>query len=48
MGYENAERWKVKFLEMKYSRSLVIVSQMDRVMNEEVRMRAGIERELWS
>ena len=29
-------------------RSLVGVSRMDRVRNEEVRMRAGIERELVS
>ena len=35
-------------LEMKYLRSLVGVSRMDRVRNEEVRMRAGIERELAS
>ena len=33
---------------MKCLRSLVIVSQMDRVRNEEVRRRAGIERELVS
>ena len=32
-------------LEMKCLRSLVGVSRMDRVRNEEVRMRAGIE---WS
>ena len=35
-------------LEMKWLRSLVGVSRMDRVRNEEVRMRAGIERELAS
>ena len=35
-------------LEMKCLRSLVGVSQMDRVGNEEVRRRAGIERELAS
>ena len=35
-------------LEMKCSRSLVGVSRMDRVRNEEVRKRAGIERELAS
>ena len=35
-------------LEMKCLRSLVGVSQMDRVRNEEVRSRAGIERELTS
>ena len=33
---------------MKCLRSLVGVSQMDRVRNEEVRGRAGIERELGS
>ena len=31
-------------LEMKCLRSLVGVSRMDRVINEEVRTRAGIER----
>ena len=35
-------------LEMKCLRSLVGVSRMDRVGNEEVRRRAGIERELAS
>ena len=35
-------------LEMKRLRSLVGVSRMDRVRNEEVRKRAGIERELVS
>ena len=35
-------------LEMKCLKSLVGVSQMDRVRNEEVRKRAGIERELAS
>ena len=35
-------------LEMKCLRSLVGVSRMDRVRNEEVRRRAGIERELAS
>ena len=35
-------------LEMKCLRSLVGVSQMDRVRNDEVRRRAGIERELAS
>ena len=34
--------------EMKCLRSLVGVSRMDRVGNEEVRRRAGIERELVS
>ena len=44
----NAERRKVNVLEMKCMRSLVGVSRMDRVRNEEVRRRAGIERELAS
>ena len=35
-------------LEMKCLRSLVGVSRIDKVMNEEVRRRAGIERELAS
>ena len=42
----SAERRKANVLEMKCLRSLVGVSRMDRVRNEEVRMRAGIEREL--
>ena len=33
---------------MKSLRSLVVVSRMDRVRNEELRRRAGIERELTS
>ena len=41
----SAERRKVNVLEMKCLRSLVGVSQMDRVRNEEMRRRAGIERE---
>ena len=44
----SAERRKVNVLEMKCLRSLVEVSRMDRVPNEEVRRRAGIERELAS
>ena len=48
MGYENAERRKVNVLGMKCLRSLVGVSGMDRVKNEEVRRRAEIERELAS
>ena len=44
----SAERMKVNVLEMKCLRSLVGVSQMDRVRNEEVRGRAGIEKELAS
>ena len=42
------ERRKVNVLEMKCLRSLVGVSRMDRVWNEEVRRRAGIEWELAS
>ena len=42
----SAERRKVNVLEIKYLRSFVVVSRMDRVRNEEVRRRAGIEREL--
>ena len=42
----SAERRKVNVLEMKCLRSLVGVSRMDIVRNEEVRRRAGIEREL--
>ena len=44
----SAERRKVNVLEMKYLRSLVGGSGMDRVRNEELRRRAGIERELAS
>ena len=44
----SAERRKVNVLEMKCLRSLVGVSRMDRVRNEEVRRRAGIEMELAS
>ena len=39
---------KLNVLEMKCLRNLVGVSRMDRVRNEEVRRRAGIERELAS
>ena len=35
-------------LELKHSRSLVGVSQMDRVKNEQVHKRCGTERELES
>ena len=42
----NAERRKVNVPELKCLRSLVGVSRIDRVRNEEVRRRAGIEREL--
>ena len=47
-GMRSAKRRKVNVLEMKCLRSLVGVSGMDRVRNEEVRRRAGIERELAS
>ena len=47
-GMRSAERRKVNVLEMKCLRSLVGVSRMDRVRNEDVRRRAGIERELAS
>ena len=47
-GMRSAERRKVNVLEMKCMRSLVGVSRMDRVRNEEVRRRAGIEMELAS
>ena len=47
-GMRSAQRRKVNVLEMKCLRSLVGVSPMDRVRNEEVRWRAGIERELAS
>ena len=42
------ERRKVNVLEMECLRNLVGVSRMDRVRNEQVRRRAGIERELAS
>ena len=45
-GMRSAERRKVNILDMKCLRSMVGVSRMDRVTNEEVRRRAGIEREL--
>ena len=44
----SAERRKVNVLEVKCLRSLVGVSKMHRVRNEEVRRRAEIERELSS
>ena len=43
-GMRRAERRKVNILEMNCLRSLVGMWQMDRVRNEEVRRRAGIER----
>ena len=42
----SAERRKLNVLEMKCLRSLVGVSRMDGVRNEEVRRRAGIKGEL--
>ena len=42
----SAERRKVNVLEMKCLRSLVGVSRMERVRNQEVHSRDGIEREL--
>ena len=47
-GMRSAERRKVNVLEMKCLRSLVGVLRMDRVRNEEVRRRAGIEWDLAS
>ena len=47
-GMRSAERRTVNVLEMKCLRSLVGVSRMDRVRNEEVCRRAGIGRELAS
>ena len=44
----STERRKVNVLEMKCLRSLLGISQMDRVRKEEVLRRAGIERELAS
>ena len=47
-GMRSAERRKVNVFAMKCLRSLVGVSHKDRVRNEEVRKRAGIEMELAS
>ena len=47
-GMRSAERRKVNVLEMKCLRSLVRVSRMDRVRNEEVCRRTGIKSELAS
>ena len=44
-GMRSADRRKVNVLEMKCLRSLDGVSRMDRVRNEDVRWKAGIERE---
>ena len=43
-GMRSAERRKVNVLEMKCLRSLVGVSRLNGVRNEEVRRRVGIER----
>ena len=45
MGYEKCIR---EVLELKFLRSLVGVSRLDRVRNEEVLRRTGIEKELAS
>ena len=47
-GMRSYERRKVNVLEMKCLRSLVGVSYLDRVRDEEVHRRARIERELVS
>ena len=47
-GMRNTERRKENVLKIKCLRSLVGVSPLDRVRNEEVHRRAGIERELTS
>ena len=47
-GIRSAERRKVNVLKMQCLRSLVGVSRMDRVWNEDVHRKAGIERELAS
>ena len=48
-GYEKSREKESEYgIEMKCFRSLVGVSRMDRVNNEEVCIRAGIERELAS
>ena len=45
-GMRSAEKRKVNALEMKCLRSLVGVSRMDKVRNDEVRRRAAMERKL--
>ena len=47
-GMRSSERRKVNVLEMKWLRSLVGVLRMDRIRNEEVCRRAGIEMKLAS
>ena len=44
----SADRRKVNVIEMKCVRSLIGVTRMDRVRNDGVRRRMGIERELTS
>ena len=48
MWFENCREKKINVVEMKCLRSLVRVSRIDGVRDEEVRRRAGIERELAS
>ena len=48
MVYKKCREKEVNVLEMKCLKSLVGVSRMDRVRNEEVHRRAGIEMELAS
>ena len=45
-GMRSVERRKVNVLEMKCVRNVVGVIRMDRVRNEEVRIRAGIEMDM--
>ena len=45
-GYEKSKRRMMNVLEMKCLKSMVVVTQMDRIRNEEIRRRVGIEREL--
>ena len=45
-GMRSAERRTMNVLEMKCLRTLVGLSRLDRVRNEEVRRRAEIENEL--
>ena len=47
-GMRSEERRKENVIEMMCLRSLVEVSRMDSVRNEEVHRRAGIEKELAS
>ena len=44
----STERRKVNLLEMKCLKSLVGVSELNRIRNEEFRRRTGMERELAS